>query len=194
VFLQLIGLRKAWVVARSFLQIENISLGRGRGGTTVSDSIHPKTRIGHVHLKVSDLDRSEAFYREVLGYEVTMRGETVVFMSAGGYHHHLALNSAKSAGKQPPPDDSPGMLHFAILFPEHSDLVIAARRAMGHGVTFHAASDYGYSIAVYMKDPDGNEIELAWDRDRSLWPWDENGNLRRSPTRITVDEALSHQG
>ena len=160
----------------------------------MSDAINPRTRIGHVHLKVSDLERSETFYRDVLGYEVTMRGEGVVFMSAGGYHHHVALNSTKSAGKQPPPDDSPGMLHFAILFPEHADLVFAARRAMGQGVNFHAASDYGYSIAVYMKDPDGNEIELAWDRDRSQWPWDEDGNLRRSPTRITVDEALSHQG
>jgi catechol 2,3-dioxygenase len=133
----------------------------------VGESIHPQSRIGHVHLKVSDLDRSEAFYREVVGFEVTMRGEGLVFMSAGGYHHHLALNSTMSEGKVPAPADTPGLLHFAILFPRHVDLVRAARRAIARGVRFHRASDYGYSVAVYMRDPDGNEIELAWDRDPS---------------------------
>jgi catechol 2,3-dioxygenase len=115
-------------------------------------------------------------------------------MSAGGYHHHLALNSTKSAGQEPPADDSPGLLHYAIVFPEHADLVAAARRAMDRGVTFHRASDYGYSVAVYMKDPDGNEIELAWDRDRELWPRTEDGGLRRSPTYISVEEALARGG
>jgi catechol 2,3-dioxygenase len=162
-----------------------------RRETIVDDSIHPESRIGHVHLKVSDLDRSEAFYREVIGFEVTMRGEGLVFMSAGGYHHHLALNSTISGGKAPAPADRPGLLHFAILFPRHVDLVQAARRAEARGVRFHRASDYGYSLAVYMRDPDGNEIELAWDRDRSVWPRNADGTLRRTPAPITPEEALA---
>jgi catechol 2,3-dioxygenase len=158
----------------------------------MSEVINPQSRIGHVHLKVSDLEKSEEFYRDVLGYEVTMRGDGIVFMSAGGYHHHLALNSTMSAGKEPPAGDAPGLLHFAILFPEHSDLVNAARRAIDRGVTFHRATDYGYSVAVYMRDPDGNEVELAWDRDPSVWPRDETGALRRRvPAGVTVDEALA---
>jgi catechol 2,3-dioxygenase len=161
---------------------------------SLDESIPPGSRIGHVHLKVSDLDRSEAFYREVIGFEVTMRGEGLVFMSAGGYHHHLALNSTISGGKAPAPADTPGLLHFAILFPRHADLVHAARRAIAHGVHFHRASDYGYSIAVYMRDPDGNEIELAWDRDPSVWPRNEDGTLRRTPARITPEQALALQG
>jgi catechol 2,3-dioxygenase len=161
---------------------------------SVGESIHPQSRIGHVHLKVSDLDRSEAFYREILGFDVTMRGEGLVFMSAGGYHHHLALNSTMSAGKAPPAADTPGLLHFAILFPRHSDLVHAARRAIARGVRFHRASDYGYSVAVYMRDPDGNEIELAWDRDPSVWPRNDDGTLRRTPAHVTPEEALGSEG
>lgn len=159
----------------------------------MNDSIHPQSRIGHVHLKVSDIEKSETFYREVLGYEVTLRGEGLVFMSAGGYHHHLALNSTMSAGKEPPAEDSPGLLHFAILFPQHSDLVAAARRAMANGVSFHRAADYGYSVSVYMRDPDGNEVELSRDRDPSFWYRDEDGSMRRSPELITVDEALARE-
>jgi catechol 2,3-dioxygenase len=161
---------------------------------SVGESIHPQSRIGHVHLKVSDLDRSEAFYREVIGFEVTMRGEGLVFMSAGGYHHHLALNSTISGGKVPAPAYTPGLLHFAILFPRHFDLVHAARRAIARGVRFHRASDYGYSVAVYMRDPDGNEIELAWDRDPSVWPRNADGTLRRIPEQITPEEALALRG
>jgi catechol 2,3-dioxygenase len=157
----------------------------------LSDVIHPRSRIGHVHLKVSDVARSEDFYRDVLGYQTTMRGDGLVFMSAGGYHHHLALNATMTAGKPPPPQDHPGLLHFAILFPEHSDLVAAARRALALGVEFHRASDYGYSVAVYLRDPDGNEVELSWDRDPSDWPREATGALRRSPKRLTVEEALA---
>ena len=160
----------------------------------MAEGINPRSRIGHVHLKVSDLARSESFYRDVLGYEITMRGEGLVFMSAGGYHHPLALNSTKSEGKDPPPDDRPWLLHFAILFAEHAHLVAAARRAMQRGVVFHRASDYGYSVAVYMKDPDGTEIELTWDREPALWPRDEGGALRRIPADITVEEALTGDG
>jgi catechol 2,3-dioxygenase len=157
----------------------------------VDDRIHPESRIGHVHLKVSDLDRSERFYREVLGFEVTMRGDGLVFMSAGGYHHHVALNSTMSEGKAPPANDVPGLLHFAILFPRHSALVHATRRAIEHGASFHRASDYGYSVAIYTTDPDGNEIELAWDRDPSIWPRNDDGTLKRSPAEITPEEALT---
>ncbi|MGH2734595.1 MAG: VOC family protein, partial [Actinomycetota bacterium] len=141
----------------------------------MTNSIHPQARIGHVHLKVSDLERSERFYRDVLGYEATMRGPGIVLMSAGGYHHHVALNAWTSAGRPPPPDDSPGLLHFAILYATYSDVVAAARRAVEQGATLHRASDYGYSIAVYTKDPDGIEIELSCDRDPSLWPRNEDG-------------------
>lgn len=132
----------------------------------MDDSIHAESRIGHVHLKVSDLDRSEAFYREVVGFEVTMRGEGLVFMSAGC---------------------SPSR----FLFPRHVDLVHATRRAEARGVRFHRASDYGYSLAVYMRHPDGNEIELAWDRDSSAWPRNVDGTLRRTPAQITPEEALT---
>jgi catechol 2,3-dioxygenase len=157
----------------------------------VSETIHPQTRIGHVHLKVSDLAKSEAFYRDVFGFTVTMRGKGLVFMSAGGYHHHIALNSTMSEGREPAPEDRPGLLHFAILFAEYHDFVSAVRRALDHGLVFHRASDYGYAVAVYTRDPDGIEVEMACDRDRAKWPRDETGELLRSPVRLTVDEALS---
>jgi catechol 2,3-dioxygenase len=160
----------------------------------VNDSIPAGTRIGHVHLKVSDLGKSEAFYRDILGYEVTMRGPGLVFMSAGGYHHHLALNSTMSEGVDPPPDESPGLLHFAVLFPTFDDFIAAGRRALDGGVTFHRASDYGYSLALYMKDPDGIEIELSWDRDPSAWYRNADGSLRRDPKRLSPEEVFAmHQ-
>lgn len=165
-----------------------------KGDEVVSDNIHPGARIGHVHLKVSDLGKSETFYRDVLGYEVTLRGPGLVFMSAGGYHHHLALNSTMSEGREPPAEESPGLLHYAILFPLFEDFIDAGRRALDQGVSFHRASDYGYSVALYMRDPDGIEIELSWDRDPTEWFRNEDGSLRRSPKRLTPDEVFAmHQ-
>lgn len=157
----------------------------------MSESIHPETRIGHVHLKVSNLDECEAFYRNALGYEVTIRAEGLVFMSAGGYHHHIALNSTMTGGKERPAEDVPGILHFAILYSGHDQFVAAVRRALEHGAKFHRASDYGYSVAAYTRDPDGREVELGRDRDPSLWWRNEDGSLRRDPQSLTLDEVLA---
>lgn len=152
--------------------------------------MHAGAQIGHVHLKVSDLARSESFYRDVLGFTTTMRGDGLVFMSFGGYHHHLALNSTMSEGREPPPEDRPGLLHFAVLYPNHGEFTAAVRRAIDRGAVFHRASDYGYSVAAYTRDPDGIEIELSRDRSREKWPRDPSGELLRTPERITVPEAL----
>ena len=136
-------------------------------------------QLGHVHLKVSNLERSEAFYRDVLGFEVSMRyGTTIVFMSFGdNYHHHLALNSGPSEGQPPPPSQAPGMLHFAILYPTASELAQAARKVLDSGVEVFAASDHGNSLGLYLRDPDELEVELTWDRLVEEWPRDAGGSL-----------------
>jgi catechol 2,3-dioxygenase len=133
--------------------------------------------IGHVHLKVSDLARSEAFYIDVLGFTPTMRyGDKISFLAFNGeYHHHLALNVAHTEGAPPPPPNTSGVLHFAILFPTREALVEAARGVASKGVEIFAASDHGNSIGLYLRDPDGIEVELTWDRDPGDWPRDEDG-------------------
>jgi catechol 2,3-dioxygenase len=137
----------------------------------MADSIDPRVEIGHVHLKVADLDRALDFYCTVLGFELQQRiGDEAAFVSAGGYHHHIGLNTWHSKGAPPPPARSTGLFHFAILYPDRRSLADALRRLSQAGIPLGGASDHGVSEALYLNDPDGNGIELYWDRPREDWP------------------------
>ena len=141
-------------------------------------TIHPQTRIGHVHLTVSELDRALAFYRDVLGFEVTSTyGRDAVFLSAGGYHHHIGLNTWAGRGAPRPAAGTTGLYHFAILYPDRAALAAAVRRVLDHGVPLEGASDHGVSEAVYLRDPDGNGVELYRDRQEAEWQRGPNGGL-----------------
>jgi len=141
-------------------------------------SLHPQVRIGHVHLKVADLERSLAFYRDVLGFEVTQRyGSQAVFLAAGGYHHHIGLNTWESAGGQPPPSGATGLYHVAILYPTRAELADALRRVSQAGIPLEGASDHGVSEAIYLRDPDHNGVELYWDKPKEQWPRSADGGL-----------------
>ena len=145
---------------------------------TASSPIDPGVRIGHVHLKVADLDRSLAFYRDVLGFELTQRfGSQAAFLSAGGYHHHLGLNTWESRGGPAPPPGSTGLYHVAIVYPTRALLADALRRLQKAGVPIEGASDHGVSEALYLRDPDGNGVELYWDRPRAQWPRASDGSI-----------------
>jgi catechol 2,3-dioxygenase len=137
--------------------------------------IDPAVRIGHVHLKVSDLDRSLEFYCGVLGFEIVARLPQAAFISAGGYHHHIGLNTWHSRGGSPPPSNATGLYHFAILYPGRAALAEALRRLTAAGLSLDGASDHGVSEALYLHDPDGNGIELYWDRPQDQWPKDASG-------------------
>lgn len=154
-------------------------------------AIHPEVRIGHVHLTVSNLERSLRFYRDALGFEVTQRyGGSAIFLSAGGYHHHIALNTWAGEGAQQPPPGCTGLYHFAILYPTRADLAAAFKRLFDHGVQIDGASDHGVSEAIYLHDPDGNGIELCWDRPRNQWPR-HDGELRMHTSALNLDNLLS---
>jgi catechol 2,3-dioxygenase len=134
-------------------------------------TIDPGADIGHVHLKVADLERSLRFWRDVLGFEVQARyGSEAVFISAGGYHHHIGLNTWESRGGSPPPSGTTGLYHVAVLYPTRELLADALRRVLRAGVRLDGASDHGVSEALYLRDPDGNGVELYWDRPREEWP------------------------
>jgi len=140
--------------------------------------VHPQTRIGHVHLKVADLDRALRFYNGVLGFEITQRyGRQAAFLSAGGYHHHIGLNTWESLGGQPPPEGTTGLYHLAVVYPTRAALADALRRLMAAGISLDGAADHGVSEALYLRDPDNNGVELYWDRPRAEWPKDAAGNL-----------------
>jgi catechol 2,3-dioxygenase len=140
--------------------------------------IGPETRIGHVHLKVADLERSLAFYVGVLGFQVTQRiGKSAAFLSAGGYHHHIGLNTWESLGGSPPPSGRTGLYHLAIVYPLRAQLADALRRLLSAGIPLEGASDHGVSEALYLRDPDANGVELYWDRPRNLWPRSQDGEL-----------------
>ncbi|MBF9058347.1 glyoxalase [Rhodobacterales bacterium HKCCSP123] len=149
------------------------------------------TRIGHVHLKVSDLERSIAFYRDVIGLEVMQRyGAQAAFLSAGGYHHHLGLNTWESAGGPRPPRNAVGLYHTAFLYPDREGLARAFRRAVEAGVEIEGAADHGVSEAIYFSDPDGNGIELYRDRAPEDWPRDAEGQLQMVNARLNLDALL----
>src|SRR6201991_3187694 len=136
------------------------------------------TRIGHVHLKVADLDRALSFYCGVLGFELMQRhGNQAAFISAGGYHHHIGLNTWESAGGSPPPPGTTGLYHLAILYPTRAELGDALRRLQAAGIALDGASDHGVSEALYLRDPDDNGVELYWDRPESEWPRTAEGKL-----------------
>ena len=135
------------------------------------EAIDPRTDIGHVHLKVADLDRAIGFYRDVIGFQLTQRlGDQAAFLSAGGYHHHIGLNTWESAGGFPPPPGTTGLYHLAIRFPTRATLAQALRRVVDAGVSISGASDHGVSEAIYLQDPDENGVELYRDRPESEWP------------------------
>jgi catechol 2,3-dioxygenase len=153
--------------------------------------IDPAVRIGHVHLKVADLDRSLAFYRGVLGFEVTARVPGAAFLAAGGYHHHLGLNTWNSRGGSPAPSGSTGLYHVAILYPSRALLGDALRRLIAAGIALDGASDHGVSEALYLRDPDGNGLELYRDRPREEWPIGADGRVAMVNRHLDLDSLLA---
>ena len=155
-------------------------------------SVHPATRIGHVHLKVADLERALGFYRDVLGFELTQRfGESAAFLSAGGYHHHIGLNTWESAGGRPPAAGTTGLYHVAILYPSRAELGDALRRLQRVGIPLEGASDHGVSEALYLRDPDDNGLELYWDRPQEEWPRSPGGDLAMYTRPLDLDSLLA---
>ncbi|HEY8783333.1 MAG TPA: VOC family protein [Mucilaginibacter sp.] len=153
--------------------------------------IPAQTRIGHVHLKVSDLQKSLDFYCGLLGFEkMTMYGDQAAFISAGGYHHHIGLNTWQSKGAPPALEYAPGLYHTAILYPERRDLAAILQRLIDAKYPVTGASDHGVSEAIYLDDPDKNGVELYWDRPRELWPVDENGELTMFTKRLDMEGLL----
>lgn len=153
--------------------------------------VHPGTRIGHVHLKVADLDRALAFYCGVLGFDLKQRyGDQAAFVAAGDYHHHIGLNTWESRGGSPPPRGSTGLYHVAILYPTRAALADALRRLIAAGIRLDGASDHGVSEALYLSDPDGNGIELYRDRDPEAWPRQPDGTLAMDTRRLDLDDLL----
>ena len=140
------------------------------------EPIDARADIGHVHLKVADIERALRFYRDVLGFEVQQRwGDEAAFVSAGGYHHHIGLNTWESRGGSPPPRGSTGLFHVAVRYPDRQALARALKRLLEHGVPLDGASDHGVSVALYLRDPDDNGIELYYDRPREEWPRPDDG-------------------
>ncbi len=158
-------------------------------------TIDPKVAIGHVHLKVADLDRAIVFYRDVLGFEVTQRhGQEVAFLSAGGYHHHIGLNTWESSGAAPPAPGTTGLYHLAVLYPTRIALADALRRVVTAGIQLEGASDHGVSEALYLRDPDGNGVELYRDRPREEWPRDSAGALAMFTRPLDLEGLLAEVG
>lgn len=154
-------------------------------------AIHPDVKIGHVHLKVANLDRALAFYHGILGFEITQRyGSRAVFLSAGGYHHHLGLNTWESEGGAPPPPGATGLYHVAILYPTRWELADAVRRVLHARIPLDGASDHGVSEAIYLRDPDQNGVELYWDKPRSAWPRSATGDLQMYTRPLDLDDLL----
>jgi catechol 2,3-dioxygenase len=153
--------------------------------------IDPGTRIGHVHLKVADLERALGFYCGVLGFALMQRyGEQAALISAGGYHHHIGLNTWESHGGSPPPPGTTGLFHTAILYPTRAALADALRRLIAAGISLDGASDHGVSEALYLRDPDQNGVELYWDRPNEAWPMTPDGNLAMHTRRLDLDDLL----
>ncbi len=158
-------------------------------------AIHPQTRMGHVHLRVADLDRALAFYHGVLGFEVTQRfANSAAFLSAGGYHHHIGINTWESLGGSPPPPGTTGLYHLAVLYPTRAALADALRRLIAANISLDGAADHGVSEALYLHDPDLNGVELYWDRPESQWPRDAIGGLAMYTRPLDLQSLLaSHE-
>ncbi len=157
-----------------------------------SRPINPQVRIGHVHLKVADLERALRFYCGVLGFELTQRyGTQAAFISAGGYHHHIGLNTWESLGGSPPPPGTTGLYHTAILYPTRRALAVALRRVLEAGIQLDGASDHGVSEALYLRDPDDNGVELYWDRPQEAWPRTPTGELAMFTRRLDLNGLLN---
>jgi len=155
-------------------------------------AIDPGVRIGHVHLKVADLDRALGFYCEVLGFELMQRyGPQAAFVSAGGYHHHIGLNTWESAGGRPPPPGTTGLYHVAILYPTRAKLADALRRLIAAAIPLDGASDHGVSEALYLRDPDENGVELYWDRPKKDWPRRPDGGVQMYTRRLDLEGLLA---
>ncbi len=155
-------------------------------------SVHPETRIGHIHLRVSDLDRAVTFYRDVMGFAVTQRyGNRAAFLSAGGYHHHIGLNTWHSKGAGPASGTGVGMYHVAFLFPDRPSLAATLKCVLASGVDLQGAADHGVSQAVYFDDPDGNGLELYVDRDPEDWPRDKSGALAMVNDPLDIEALLA---
>ncbi|HUE36439.1 MAG TPA: VOC family protein [Candidatus Acidoferrum sp.] len=160
----------------------------------ISNPIDPNVRIGHVHLKVADIERALKFYCGVLGFELQQRfGAQAAFISAGGYHHHIGLNTWESAGGSPPPRHSTGLYHLAILYPARALLADALRRVLAAGIELDGASDHGVSEALYLRDTDDNGVELYWDRPREQWPRTPDGTLAMGTRRLDLDSLLAEK-
>jgi catechol 2,3-dioxygenase len=160
--------------------------------TDESYSIPPQTRIGHVHLKVSDLQRSLEFYSGLLGFELTQSyGHQVAFLSAGGYHHQIALNTWFSKGSEPAPRKLPGLFHTAIVYPSRRDLARILKRTQEANYPLTGSADHGVSEALYLDDPDGNGVELYWDKPREEWPFNEDGRLEMYTRMLNLKALLS---
>src|SRR5690242_16397180 len=158
-------------------------------------TIDPGVRIGHVHLKVADIDRALAFYCGVLGFQLMQQfGPEAAFISAGGYHHHIGLNTWESAGGSPPPAGTTGLYHLAILYPTRRDLANALVRLAEAGIPLDGASDHGVSEALYLRDPDDNGVELYWDRPPEQWPHAADGSLAMYSRQLDLEGLLREAG
>ncbi len=165
------------------------------GRNPVARPINAGVRIGHVHLKVADLERSLAFYRGVLGFELTQRfGKSAAFLSAGGYHHHIGLNTWESRGGAAPPPGTTGLYHVALLYPTRAALADALRRLAAAGIELDGAADHGVSEALYLRDPDGNGLELYRDRDEAEWPRTTEGEIAMFTRPLDVQALLGESG
>jgi catechol 2,3-dioxygenase len=153
------------------------------------------TRIGHVHLKVTDLERSLKFYRDLLGFELQQYyGDSAAFISAGGYHHHIGLNTWHSKNAGPATVKAAGLYHTAILYPTRKDLAIVLKRLMEANYPLTGASDHGVSEAIYLDDPDKNGVELYWDKPKDQWPWDSKGKLQMFTEPLDIEDLLKSAG
>jgi catechol 2,3-dioxygenase len=163
-----------------------------REDASAREPIDPRVDIGHVHLKVAEIERSLGFWRDVLGFELQERlGDQAAFLSAGGYHHHIGLNTWESKGGAPPPRGTTGLFHVAIRFPTRRSLAEAVRDVVQAGVPLHGASDHGVSEAIYLADPDGNGVELYWDRPRDEWPRTSDGRIAMVTERLDLDGLIA---
>lgn len=175
-----------------FIRISQISHWAFHQLYVMNYQVPGQTTIGHIHLKVSDLDKALSFYHELLGFQITQRyGAQAVFLSAGGYHHHIGLNTWQSKGGGPAPKHTAGLYHTAILYPTRKDLAVILKRLIDARYPISGAADHGVSEAIYLDDPDGNGVELYWDKPKADWPLDASGNLQMVTEALDIADLLT---